>query len=228
MAENPKVRVMNVRVSTKHVGVELEACEHDGSDLATSWKSVGIVCTHPMPMLGGNMRNNVVYALCKYFSSLGATTLRFNFRGVGRSSGSGSWFGETERGDVVSCCNYLLENHKHINKILLIGYSYGSVISSSVAGEIDSVIGFCAISYPFGPLYLMLLGHLLNKIRVEKPKYFISGTEDNFTSVSTAKSSTANLPGSTKIDFVDEVDHFWGGFENILCEKILNWAQQIV
>jgi len=147
MAENPKVRVMNVRVSTKHVGVELEACEHDGSDLATSWKSVGIVCTHPMPMLGGNMRNNVVYALCKYFSSLGATTLRFNFRWVGRSSGSGSWFGETERGDVVSCCNYLLENHKHINKILLIGYSYGSVISSSVAGEIDSVIGFCAIRY---------------------------------------------------------------------------------
>jgi len=74
----------------------------------------------------------------------------------------------------------------------------------------------------------MLLGHLLNKIRVEKPKYFISGIEDNFTSVSTAKSSTSNLPGSTKVDFVDDVDHFWGGYESVLCEKIFNWAQQFV
>ena len=57
--------------------------------------------THPLPMLGGNMHNNVVSAVCRYFSQKGATALRINFRGVGKSGGSTSWRGGTEREDVV-------------------------------------------------------------------------------------------------------------------------------
>jgi len=221
-----KVQVNHVRVPTKDSGIELEAAIHDGSNLNTDWKCVGVVCTHPMPLLGGDMRNNVVASVCTYFSMLGATTLRFNFRGVGQSSGSGSWFGDTERGDVVACCNFLVAKYRHITKILLVGYSYGSVISSSVAGEVDSVVGFCAISYPFGPLSIMLLGHLLEKIKIEKPKYFVSGSKDNFTSVSTAKSRLQNITPPSDIDFIDDVDHFWSGHETVLCQKIFEWAKR--
>lgn len=48
--------------------------------------------TDPMPLLGGNLHNNVVSAV--YFacaSHLKCTTLRFNFRGVGSSTGTHYW-----------------------------------------------------------------------------------------------------------------------------------------
>jgi len=43
---------------------------------------------HPHPQHGGTMNNKVVYALYQCFVRRGFSTLRFNFRGVGRSQGS--------------------------------------------------------------------------------------------------------------------------------------------
>jgi len=78
---------------------------------------VGIVVTHPHPMLGGNMHNNVVVALFERyppppkpdnkklatvlgtllfrFAREGFRVVRFNFRGTGRSTGSKTWRGTT-------------------------------------------------------------------------------------------------------------------------------------
>ena len=43
---------------------------------------------HPHPLHGGTMNNKVVYTLYQTFVRRGFSTLRFNFRGVGRSQGS--------------------------------------------------------------------------------------------------------------------------------------------
>src|SRR5438445_2602075 len=45
------------------------------------------VVLHPHPLYGGDMDNHVVTALCAALNALGATTLRFNFRGAGASEG---------------------------------------------------------------------------------------------------------------------------------------------
>ncbi len=42
---------------------------------------------HPHPQHGGTMNNKVVYSLYQTFVARGFSTLRFNFRGVGRSQG---------------------------------------------------------------------------------------------------------------------------------------------
>jgi len=47
-----------------------------------------VVVCHPHPQGGGTMHNNVVYRVAKALGDAGATVLRFNFRGVGRSTGS--------------------------------------------------------------------------------------------------------------------------------------------
>ena len=54
------------------------------------------VVAHPLPTMGGTMENKVVTTLAKTFVELGCVALRFNFRGVGASSGA---FGEGD-GDV--------------------------------------------------------------------------------------------------------------------------------
>jgi alpha/beta superfamily hydrolase len=45
-----------------------------------------LVC-HPHPRLGGTMHNHATYRLARAVRGAGGTTLRFNFRGVGRSAG---------------------------------------------------------------------------------------------------------------------------------------------
>jgi hypothetical protein len=57
----------------------------------------GVVITHPHPLYGGNMHNDVVISITKTYQNMGYTTLRFNFRGVGNSQGSyGDGVGEQE------------------------------------------------------------------------------------------------------------------------------------
>ena len=47
--------------------------------------SRAVVVTHPHPLYGGDMDNDVVYTIALAYRQAGFTTLRFNFRGVGRS-----------------------------------------------------------------------------------------------------------------------------------------------
>mmetsp|Transcript_8168 Transcript_8168/g.9058 ORF Transcript_8168/g.9058 Transcript_8168/m.9058 type:complete len:227 (-) Transcript_8168:154-834(-) len=188
-------------------------------------KQIGIIVTHPMPMLGGSMHNNVVIAICRHFGRMGFTTLRFNFRGVGKSKGAGSWFGSGERKDVINTCNFLTA--KGIEQIFLVGYSYGSVISCSVADEIRAVRAFAGISYPFGPLSLMLLGHLLEKANSTKPKFFIMGDNDNFTSISKFNRRLEALPDPKEQVILRGADHFYAGYEEELCQALQCWIEKL-
>ena len=52
------------------------------------------IITHPYGPLGGNLDNNVVSSLFSYFSeSKNYTTIKFNFRGIGKSTGKTSYTG---------------------------------------------------------------------------------------------------------------------------------------
>lgn len=153
---------------------------------------VGIVITHPHPMLGGNMHNNVVVSLFKRFAQEGFCVVRFNFRGTGRSTGSKTWRGSGEREDVVAVCRYL-QSECGVEAVYLVGYSYGSAIGCSVVNDVDIIKGCIAVSYPFGVLTWILMGHLLNLAKTEKPCLWVIGTEDNFTSVSRFRQSVKPL-----------------------------------
>ncbi|EGC40249.1 hypothetical protein DICPUDRAFT_25367 [Dictyostelium purpureum] len=196
-------------------------------------KDLAIVLTHPHPMLGGSFRNNVVLGVADYFTTyLQIPTLCFNFRGVSKSEGSGSWFGGSERLDTLAAVNYLLSLNNDvptIKKVLIVGYSYGSVIGSSIADEHPDILGFSAISYPFGPLTLMLLGSLLpHASNSLKPKYFLIGDSDNFTSVSTFKKRLKDFKGDKLESKIFEgVDHFYGGNEKDLAKEIAKWICKV-
>jgi hypothetical protein len=59
-------------------------------------QSFGVVL-HPHPLHGGTMDNKVVHMLARAFQEHGAPTVRFNFRGVGKSDGTfADGIGETE------------------------------------------------------------------------------------------------------------------------------------
>src|SRR5215470_3509286 len=50
--------------------------------------TAGLVLCHPHPLYGGDMDNPVVTRAAEVARALGVSTLRFNFRGVGDSTGT--------------------------------------------------------------------------------------------------------------------------------------------
>ena len=57
------------------------------SDPAIAAPMAALVC-HPHPLGGGTMHNKVVFRIAQALGDLGLPVLRFNFRGVGRSTGT--------------------------------------------------------------------------------------------------------------------------------------------
>src|SRR5688500_5914325 len=66
----------------------------------------GVVVCHPHPRYGGDMDSPVVLATVHACATRGLATMRFNFRGVGGSSGA--WDnGRGEQDDVRAALHYL-------------------------------------------------------------------------------------------------------------------------
>ena len=64
-----------------------------------------VIC-HPHPLYGGTMDNKVVYVVADTFNRLGAGAVRFNFRGVGNSSGRFD-HGKGETEDLLAVIHWL-------------------------------------------------------------------------------------------------------------------------
>lgn len=88
------------------------------------------VLLHPHPTMGGTMRVGVPSYLFDALPASGVATLRFNFRGVGASTGVHSG-GVSEREDVVAALDAL---HPVVEglPLALVGWSFGGDVSLSV------------------------------------------------------------------------------------------------
>ncbi|HEY1991508.1 MAG TPA: alpha/beta fold hydrolase [Gammaproteobacteria bacterium] len=88
--------------------------------------AVAVVC-HPHPLQGGTMQNKVAYMLARAFNDMGAVSLRFNFRGVGRSEGSfDRGMGETD--DALAAIDWLAAQHPGL-PLWLGGFSFGAFVA---------------------------------------------------------------------------------------------------
>ena len=94
----PEVAEERVTISGPDVNLEGRLAMGDGVS--------GVVITHPHPLYGGTMDNNVVWTAVRAFQARHWSTLRFNFRGVGLSSGE---YGDgiAEMADVQAALSFL-------------------------------------------------------------------------------------------------------------------------
>jgi hypothetical protein len=91
---------------------------------------------HPHPLYGGEMDNHVVKAICDVLAAEGATTLRFSFRGAGRSEGEHDG-GRGESADARAAAACLRESTPEA-RFLLAGYSFGAFIAAAVADSVSA------------------------------------------------------------------------------------------
>ena len=112
-------------VSFTTEGLTFEGVIAQPDDGSGPWP--GVVICHPHPLHGGNMENNVVLALALGLVEEGFVTLRFNFRGVGRSEGEHTK-GEKESEEVLGALDLIKAWPDTNGKTGLTGYSFGTSV----------------------------------------------------------------------------------------------------
>ncbi len=94
---------------------------------------VAVLC-HPLPTEGGSMHNKVVTMAARSLRELGVATVRFNFRGVGRSEGVFD-HGEGELDDLRAVAAWVRAARPDA-ALWLAGFSFGAYVSLRAAMEL--------------------------------------------------------------------------------------------
>ena len=105
------------------------------------------VILHPHPQYGGNMNNRVVQGLAHMYAKRGFATLRFNFRGVGRSQGAYGR-GEGELMDAAAALDWLQTLKPDAKTVWVAGFSFGAWIGMQLLMRRPEIGGFISVSPP--------------------------------------------------------------------------------
>lgn len=105
------------------------------------------VLLHPHPQHGGTMNNKVLYMMHQAFVNNGFATLRFNFRGVGRSQGTYDE-GIGELADATAALDWMQSIHKTPSQIWVAGFSFGAWISMQLLMRRPEIDGFISVAPP--------------------------------------------------------------------------------
>lgn len=102
---------------------------------------------HPNPQHGGTMNNKITYALFQAYAARGFSTLRFNFRGVGRSQGVYD-NGEGELSDAAAALDWMQEINPNAPHVWVAGFSFGAWIGMQLLMRRPEIQGFITIAPP--------------------------------------------------------------------------------
>lgn len=105
------------------------------------------IVLHPHPEHGGTMNNKVTYSLFRSFADSGFSTLRFNFRGVGRSEGKYD-HGEGELSDAAACLDWLQTQNPEPSQCWVAGFSFGAWIAMQLLMRRPELDNFVAVAPP--------------------------------------------------------------------------------
>jgi len=175
-------------------------------------KLAAIVC-HPHPQFGGTMHTKTVFHAAKAFGSLGWPVLRFNFRGVGASSGAYD-DGIGEQDDVRAALDFMGRDG-----IVLAGFSFGSVVGLTVGAADPRVPALCAVGLPVSTTPLSL-----EAIRQStKPKLFVQGELDEYGPPAGMRRWFAGVAEPKTLEIVEGADHFFNQHAEPLKAAIINY-----
>ena len=171
-------------------------------------KPVVLLC-HPHPLYGGSLQNKVVHMLARGFNDNGLTTVRFNFRGVGKSQGAFDQ-GEGEAADVALIADYIRQQSA---SIWLAGFSFGAYVAAKAHQEIQAER--LLLVAPSVTLYNM--DHIHN---ILIPWSVIQGSEDEVIDPAAIKAWLALQQQAPTLHWLEGAGHFFHGRLNELRDII--------
>ena len=173
----------------------------EGDAFVPSEPWAAAVVAHPHPLYGGDRRNSVVEALCRALHDTGVATVRFDFRGVGRSEGEHD-DGQAERLDVVAALD-VAAPFAADGPVLVAGYSFGALVALDVVDP--RLSAWLAVAPPLPAARAEPLASTDHR-----PKLLLVPDHDQFSPPSVATERAAGWR-STTIETIPMADHFLAG-----------------
>lgn len=182
---------------------------------ANSGGVMGAVISHPHPLMGGDMDNSIVETLTETFLACGISTLRFNFRGVGRSTGIFD-NGQGEQDDVLAAVSFMEE--QGIQEILPAGYSFGAWVDAGILNR-KNMLPAVFVSPPID-LFNFDFQTLKKKVGL-----IICGDQDPYCPAEKMKNIAAEI--GCRLDIIPDADHFFSLREDDLAACVKDFAMKM-
>ncbi|GBE46534.1 alpha/beta hydrolase family protein [bacterium BMS3Bbin11] len=171
-------------------------------DCAADEPQGGAVICHPHPLYGGAMQNKVVHTLAKSLAANNRTAVRFNFRGVGVSTGKyDEGAGETD--DALAVLDWLASNQTGLPMILA-GFSFGSYIALQAAAQAEPA-ALITVAPPVGMFDFENLSSIIC------PWLLIQGDEDEVVDANSVVNWVRSLENPPQLEIIHGSSHFFHG-----------------
>lgn len=162
-----------------------------------------VVFAHPHPLHGGTMHTKAVFRGTKALASIGCAVLRFNFRGVGRSSGAfDNAVGELE--DFRAGLDVIAGRYPDAD-LWAAGFSFGAYVALTSGARDDRVSTLIGIAPAL---------HMYDFSAVKesaKPKYFVQGERDELCPLAAMQAFFAELPPPKELAIISGANHLFHG-----------------
>ena len=149
------------------------------------------------------MHSRPVFRVASALAEAGIATLRFNFRGVGTSTGVFD-DGVGEREDARAAVEWMAARYPDL-PLLAGGFSFGAVVGLDVGAEDDRVVAMIAAGLPVDRP-----GFRISKaLTARKPLLVVQGSDDEFGTPSRVAECLKSLGPLLTVDAVPGADHLF-------------------
>ena len=182
-------------------------------------KGVALVL-HPHPLGGGTMHNKVGFRAAAALNDAGLIVLRFNFRGVGQSTGVHD-DGRGEQDDVRAGLDYLSQQYPD-QRITLCGFSFGARVGLEVGIHDPRVEYLIGIGSPLDKYDFNFLAEC------RKSLLLVHGERDEYGDVERLRKLVAELEKNTTVRLVvvPGAGHFFDAGLDELKRAITDWTTE--
>jgi len=183
--------------------------------------SPSVLILHAHPGHGGNMNNPLTLKLHKFFSDIGYSSLRFNFRGVGKSDGEhdGS---EGELADSAIALDWLQNQNQESREYWVCGISFGAWVGMQLLMRRPEIPKFILISPPVGKYDFNFLAPCPASglvISAEKDSLI-----DNEAIDDVVKKLNKQKSIEVKHESIKSTDHFFSNNEQKVIDKVKKYV----
>lgn len=190
-------------IPAPHGGLEavLKGPTDGGADVVP--RAAAVLC-HPHPLGGGTMNNNVVYRAAKAMNDAGLAVLRFNFRGVGKSTGTHA-HGVGEEEDALIALDALAAHYPDV-PLWMAGFSFGARVGLTVGAADDRVQKLLGIGLALKMFDYQFLADC------PKPKAIVQASEDEYGGRAAIEAAVAGMAPPKSLFIVDGATHLFPGY----------------
>lgn len=185
----------------------------------------GVVICHPHPLYGGDMDNPVVVRVAEVCRELGLATLRFNFRGVGASTGQHGQ-GRDERYDLAAALSHLASVLPAGAHLGLVGYSFGATMSANVAADPGDLPTLAAVALLAPPLVMMGDEPVVALGKTGLSLLVVAGDHDEYCPLPALQALGQRIPAAD-IKVIEGANHFFFGKLFPLGQAVAAWGRAL-